>query len=89
MLLWPGADNGRTDRQHVLVPGDTLLLYTDGLVEHRTYGMDTGRAAAMVSAAPPGQPLPELLGQLLNATGSDTADDIAVLAVRIPPGRRA
>jgi Stage II sporulation protein E (SpoIIE) len=65
-----------------VVPGDTLLLYTHGLVEHRGYGVDTAisRTAALLSAAPADRPLPDLLS---NVAG-DTAGDIAVLAVRIP-----
>jgi serine phosphatase RsbU (regulator of sigma subunit) len=87
LLLWPGLpDSRRTDWQRALVPGDTLLLYTDGLVEHRTQGVDIAisDAAALLSAAPAGQPLPDLLSQLIDAVAGATSDDIALLAVRIP-----
>lgn len=86
LLLWPGMrDKRRTDSHLVLLPGDTLLLYTDGLVEHRTQDIDVAisRAAALLSAAPAGQPLPELLGQLLDSAAGTTPDDISLLAVRV------
>lgn len=91
LLLWPGMpDNHRTDWQRVLVPGDTLLLYTDGLVEYRTQEVDAAisHAAAVLSAAPADEPLPDLLGELLDSVAGRTApDDISLLAVRIPQGR--
>jgi serine phosphatase RsbU (regulator of sigma subunit) len=67
------------------------LLYTDGLVDHRTHGIDPAisRAAALLSATPATQPLPDLLAQLIDTATGDTSDDIVLLAVRIPHTRRA
>jgi serine phosphatase RsbU (regulator of sigma subunit) len=90
LLLWPGLPgNDRTDWQRVLHPGDTLLLYSDGLVEDRTDGVDAGisRAARLLSAAPAGLPLPDLLSQLIDAAAGTSVDDMVLLAVRIPPAR--
>jgi hypothetical protein len=86
LLLWPGLPgNRRVDRHRVLVHGDTLLLYTDGLLEQRTrhIDIDISRAAALLSAAPAGQPLPDLLSQLIDSAAGTTPDDIALLAVRV------
>ncbi|MFB7512622.1 PP2C family protein-serine/threonine phosphatase [Streptomyces sp. NPDC056144] len=64
--------------------GDTLLLYTDGLIERRHAGLDEGleRLAAEVERLadrPPERLVDELL---LSATG-DTDDDTSLVAVRV------
>jgi serine phosphatase RsbU (regulator of sigma subunit) len=91
VLMWPGPKRfPRTDQQRILLPGSTLLLYTDGLIEHRGQDLDEAidRAAAIVSAGSTHQPLPDLVRQLTNEIASPAAtDDVALLAVRIaaPP----
>jgi serine phosphatase RsbU (regulator of sigma subunit) len=89
-LLWPRvASRDRSNQQRILVPGDTLLLYTDGLIERRDHDIDTAmrNVSAMLSAAPAGQPLPDLISQLTGTMVANAADDIVLLAVRIPePG---
>jgi serine phosphatase RsbU (regulator of sigma subunit) len=88
LLLWPGMpDSRRIDRQRVLAPGATLLLYTDGLVEKR--GADTSlaidQAAGILSAVPQDQPLTDLLQTILDeVAGPSSPDDIVLLAVQVP-----
>lgn len=77
-----------TGREVHLAPGDTLLLYSDGLTEAATdleeYGI--GRAAAALRRAAR-RPLPELLDlcrQDVEAflAGAPRSDDLSLLAVR-------
>ncbi len=69
-----------------LDPGDTVLLYTDGLVERRQRPLGEGldRLYAIACAAPPCPD--ELLEQVLAGLGvSEREDDVAVLAVTLSP----
>ena len=87
VLLWPGPKRLlRADQQRILLPGSTLLLYTDGLIEQRGRNLDDAidRAAAILSAGSAKQPLPDLVRQLTDEIASPSADDdLALLAVRI------
>lgn len=83
----PGA---RSNHQATLYPGDTLLLYTDGLVEHGRTGLDEG-VARLAAAAEQLHPLTldEYCDQLLDLllpTRPD--DDVAILAIRCHPQQR-
>ncbi len=71
------------------VPGDTLLTYTDGLVEARNdggelFGLD--RLLTALSGAGPDEPLEESMSQLfarvLEFSGGRAGDDTALLACR-------
>ncbi|MGS2614818.1 SpoIIE family protein phosphatase [Micromonospora sp. LZ34] len=72
----------RTTRTAGLAPGDTLLLYTDGLVERRDRSIDHGTAELLDRlAGTHGLPLAELCDLLL-AGAQSREDDVALLAVR-------
>jgi light-regulated signal transduction histidine kinase (bacteriophytochrome) len=74
-----------TAAELVLEPGDTLLVYTDGLVEQR--GVDLAdRVAALTDLAGsthPGADLEGWLDGLLAIQGPEPDDDTTLLAVRV------
>ncbi|MFF9088555.1 PP2C family protein-serine/threonine phosphatase [Streptomyces sp. NPDC014991] len=74
-----------------LAPGDTLLLYTDGLTEARTgedrtglYGDDALLAFAADHAGKPPHAVIEALADLLDSFGDGLDDDTALLALGVP-----
>jgi serine phosphatase RsbU (regulator of sigma subunit) len=69
-----------------LVPDSTLLLYTDGLVEKRGVSIDEGLERLATVATDGGQDLEAFCEQLLcSMVEGDTADDVALLAIRPVP----
>jgi anti-anti-sigma factor len=71
-----------------LRPGETLLLYTDGLVERRDASLDAGldrlsAVATRLAEAPPQLLVDGLLGGMFDEAGP--ADDVAVVAARLVP----
>jgi GAF domain-containing protein len=92
----PAADGGplaisegRPRRQHCLVfaPGDSLLVFTDGLIERRTEDIDEGRArlsAALVALAETdlGVGLRDIVAAVADETQND---DVAAVALRRHP----
>jgi signal transduction histidine kinase/DNA-binding response OmpR family regulator/anti-sigma regulatory factor (Ser/Thr protein kinase) len=64
--------------------GSRLLLYTDGLVEDRKAGIDSGLAELTVDTAKPAEHIEDLLDELLaKAVRRHRRDDIALLALQV------
>ncbi|MEU6380681.1 SpoIIE family protein phosphatase [Streptomyces sp. NPDC046909] len=85
MLLGASAEPRFTEAECRLEPGDRLLLYTDGLVERPTEGIDRGlkRLAEGVLAHRADEPgsLGPLLAELLEG---ERRDDVCVVDIRVP-----
>jgi phosphoserine phosphatase RsbU/P len=87
-VLGVAAGARRTDHELLLRPGDTLFLYTDGLVERRGAPLDDGFAWLVGELEVLGdRPLDPLCDELLGALGGRVDDDVALLAVRLPAGQ--
>ena len=78
-----GFADGFSAHLEVLEPGDTLLLYTDGLVERRAEGIDLDRLRRACQQAP-AEP-ESLCDHVLEALLGDNAniDDVALVAVSL------
>jgi serine phosphatase RsbU (regulator of sigma subunit) len=64
-----------------LQPGETLLLFTDGLVERRGEDIDAPLARLADVHAAPDSSVDELLDVVLDAAHAE--DDVAVMAARL------
>jgi sigma-B regulation protein RsbU (phosphoserine phosphatase) len=86
-LLGTDSARPRTNHSVVLHPRDTVVFYTDGIVEHGRTGIDEGitRLTGVLEELRD-LPLEELCDRLLSRiVGTRTDDDIAILAVRCDP----
>ncbi|MEU6745015.1 GAF domain-containing SpoIIE family protein phosphatase [Spirillospora sp. NPDC046719] len=86
LMLGTGFDLPRTGARTLLPAHSTVLLYTDGLIERRGEPLDRGLGrlrehAAALSRAP----LEVFCDELLIRLGSDSDDDIALIALRPTP----
>jgi GAF domain-containing protein len=77
----------RHDHTVLIEPGDTLLLYTDGLVERVTEGIDEGMARLVAAlTGSQGLSLDDLCDAALAQLPLSRRDDVAMLALRIKAG---
>ncbi|HEY4605682.1 MAG TPA: PP2C family protein-serine/threonine phosphatase, partial [Blastococcus sp.] len=86
-LLGTASTHPRADHEVALGPGDTVVFYTDGLIEQGRVDIDTGLARLTAQLAELRDvDLDKLCDQLLDRIVAGRADDdIAVLAVRYLP----
>ena len=80
-----GADPGVAMGQATtsLQSGDTLLLFTDGLIERRDQSIDEAMDALLRSARHPAADISRYADHLIDHASSDTDDDACLLAVRV------
>jgi serine phosphatase RsbU (regulator of sigma subunit) len=87
-LGWPSQ---RHQTKFSVPPGNTVVFYSDGLVENRRRGLDAGLDEIVAIAADaPDEVLadPEILVDFLvdrMLAGYDHDDDVTVLALHVPP----
>ncbi|MEV6682894.1 SpoIIE family protein phosphatase [Streptomyces erythrochromogenes] len=80
---------GRHTHTHPLPAGSTLVLFTDGLVEHHERPLDAGLTALAERAGRHAyQPLARLVRTIARHHPGDGRDDIAIIALRVPGDRR-
>jgi serine phosphatase RsbU (regulator of sigma subunit) len=66
-----------------LLVDDTLLLFTDGLIERRSGSISDALHEFTVTAAPAGQDANAHADRILRSALSDTGDDACLVAIRI------
>jgi anti-sigma regulatory factor (Ser/Thr protein kinase) len=82
------SDTTYATHEATLEQGSRLLLYTDGLVEDRRHGIDTGLAELSTDLAKPFEHVEDLLDALLAKAARQTRrDDVALLALQATEAR--
>ncbi|MCW2778962.1 MAG: hypothetical protein JWN17_2687 [Frankiales bacterium] len=85
LMLGVSTGTVRTDQTTQLLPGDTVLLYTDGLVEVRGASLagrlEVLRATVEQHATAP----PDALAELVLPLADGAADDVALLVLHLLP----
>jgi serine phosphatase RsbU (regulator of sigma subunit) len=83
LLLGVQPDAGYEQLYLQLRPGDTLLFYTDGLIERRAASISDALAEFAAAAVPADPDLDAHVTRILASAVSDTGDDACLLAARI------
>ncbi|WP_243725673.1 SpoIIE family protein phosphatase [Actinomadura rubrisoli] len=85
-MMLGALDDSDYDESHVtLEPDDTLLMYTDGLVERRDGSMRDALDRLMSVAQQPVTNLEARLDHLLTHSNADTDDDTCIVGIHLPP----
>ncbi len=89
LLLGVDPERSRHDHARELVPGSTVLLYTDGLIERRGVPLDDGvRWLGDLLSELRHLDLEELCDRVLGELAGPVDDDVALLAIRAHPEDR-
>jgi hypothetical protein len=85
MLLGVSPSAAYEEATMQLRPGDTLLLYTDGLIERRAGSISDALADLARAAVPAGPDAASHVARIMAGAASDTGDDACLLALRVLP----
>jgi len=83
LLLGADPDASYAEELTALRPGDTLLLYTDGLIERRDEPIDDSIARLLRAASRPVGEISGYADHLLDQAASNTGDDACLVAVQV------
>ena len=84
-LLLGAGSAVRATHSRVLPAGSTLILYTDGLIEHRSRSIDQGLAEVLHVVGPLEGSAQQTCDALFDAKiAGPTDDDVAAIVVRLP-----
>jgi serine phosphatase RsbU (regulator of sigma subunit) len=83
MLLGAMADARYEEGEVQLEPDDTLLMYTDGLVERRDTAVHDSLTQLLTTAQAPAATLDRRLDRLLTHSKSDTDDDTCLIGIQV------
>ncbi|MER7718833.1 SpoIIE family protein phosphatase [Streptomyces flaveolus] len=83
MLLGAVAEAGYEEDEVQLAAEDTLLMYTDGLIERRDRSVEESLTQLLSTARPSPRTLDQHLDRLLTYSRSDTDDDTCLVGIRV------
>ncbi|MEU2182238.1 SpoIIE family protein phosphatase [Streptomyces thermolilacinus] len=83
LLLGALAEAEYEEAEATLEPGDSLLMYTDGLVERRDTAVQDSLNHLLTTARGPAPSLGHRLDRLLTHSRSDTDDDTCLIGIHI------
>ncbi|MFI2214177.1 SpoIIE family protein phosphatase [Streptomyces sp. NPDC020141] len=83
LLLGAVPDVSYSEQDMQLQEGDTLLMYSDGLVERKDLALNDSLSHLLSAAGGPDRPLEQRLDDLLAHSRSDTDDDTCLIGIHI------
>lgn len=83
MLLGAVAEASYEEAEVQLAGADTLLMYTDGLIERRDRPVEEALAQLLSTVRPTPHTLDQHLDRLLTYSRSDTDDDTCLVGIRV------
>ncbi|MEU0743009.1 SpoIIE family protein phosphatase [Streptomyces sp. NPDC006134] len=83
MLLGAVPEASYEEAELQLAAGDTLLMYTDGLIERRDRSVEESLTQLLTTARTAPSTLDQQLDRLLTYSRSDTDDDTCIVGIRV------